>query len=110
MVFFYKTNRDLMYYSVISLFELIISKNINITTLQIYNIKLWGKIMSKSDNINNGSRCWEFFKCSDKLKDSCRAYSFDREQCWLFNNFRGGPRTSNNGDCLECQWFKNHNK
>lgn len=64
--------------------------------------------MSELNRKKNVSRCWEFFNCSEQLRENCEAYSSNKRECWLLNNLRGGARLSNNGDCIECKWLK-HN-
>jgi hypothetical protein len=62
--------------------------------------------MSDLNEKNNISRCWEYFNCSEQLKNNCEAFSFDKRTCWIINSLSGGPRLYNNGDCTECKWFK----
>ena len=66
--------------------------------------------MLESNNINNCNRCWEYFKCTKNEKENCTMFHEDRKECWLISVFEGGPRVRNNGDCLQCEWFKHRNE
>ena len=63
----------------------------------------------EKNRVDEHYRCWTYFGCPNLMKSRCKAFSEDKIECWLINLLKPGPRSKDQDDCFNCDWYKMNN-